>query len=145
MRQLGIDQLTIASYWKAEGMCHLEYCSPVYSGALTKQHQRDLARVHKRAVAAITGFHTRGEEFGETCRRLGLEEDLSLRRLRLAQKFASRTVEKSRHQDIFERLDSGQPPQHQEWRQGVEGSSLPHQTALVVSPTLSDKTPEWRD
>jgi hypothetical protein len=106
MRQLGIDQPTIASYWKAEGMCHLEYCSPVYSGALTKQHQRDLARVHKRAVAAITGVHTRGEEFGETCRGLGLEEDLSQRRLHLAQKFASWTVEQSRHQDIFKRLDN---------------------------------------
>ena len=106
MRQLGVDQQTIASYWKAEGICHLEYCSPVYSGALTKQHQRDLARVHKRAVAAITGVHTRGEEFGETCRRLGLEEDLSQRRLRLAQKFARRTADKSRHRDIFERLDN---------------------------------------
>ena len=31
MRQLGVDQLTIASYWKSEGMCHLEYCSPVYT------------------------------------------------------------------------------------------------------------------
>ena len=71
-----------------------------------KATQEGPGRVHKRAVAAITGFHTRGEEFGETCRRLGLEEDLSLRRLRLAQKFASRTVEKSRHQDIFERLDN---------------------------------------
>ena len=106
MRQLGVDQLTVASYWKAEGLCHLEYCSPVYSGALTKQQQRDLARVHRRAVAAITGFHTRGEEFVESCRRLGLEEDLGQRRLRLAQKFAERTANNSRHQDMFERLNN---------------------------------------
>jgi hypothetical protein len=108
MRQLGVDQITIASYWKAEGICHLEYCSPVYTGALTQLQQRDLARVHKRAVAAITGRHTRGEEFVENCQRLGLEDDLSHRRLRLAEKFAKRTAEKSRHQDIFERLDN--PP-----------------------------------
>ena len=66
MRQLGVDQLTIASYWKSEGMCHLEYCSPVYTGALTKLHQRDLARVHRRAVAAITGRHTRGRSLWRT-------------------------------------------------------------------------------
>ena len=106
MRQLGIDQLTIASYWKLEGMCHLEYCSPVYTGALTKLQQKDLARVHRRAVAATTGRHTRGEEFAEICKRLGLVDDLSKRRLRLAEKFAKRTAEISRHQDIFERLDN---------------------------------------
>ena len=106
MRQLGVDQLTIARYWKAEGMCHLEYCSPVYSGALNKQQQRDLARVHRWAVAAITSFHARGEEFGENCQRLGLQEDLGQRRIRLAQKFANRTADNSRHQDLFERLNN---------------------------------------
>ena len=60
MRQMGVDQRTIAAYWKAEGLCHLEYCSPVYSGALTVEQERDLARVHRRAVAAITGVRTRG-------------------------------------------------------------------------------------
>ena len=40
---------------------------------------------------------------------------------------------------------AGQPPQHQEWRQGVEGSPLPHQTAPFVSPTIPEKTPECRD
>ena len=106
MRLMGVDQQTIARYWKAEGNCHLEYCSPVYSGALTKQQQRDLARVQRRAVAAITGFHTRGEELSKTCQRLGLEDDLSRRRHRLALKFAERTAEKSRHRDLFERLDN---------------------------------------
>ena len=83
MCQMGVDQKTIATYWKSEGLCYLEYCSPVYNGALTKQQERDLARVHRRAVTAITGVHTRGEEFKETCQRLGLEDDLSQRRLRL--------------------------------------------------------------
>ena len=106
MRRMGVDQQTIASYWKAEGNCHLEYCSPVYSGALTKQQQRDLARVQRRAVAAITGFHTRGEDLSVTCKRLGLEDDLGQRRYRLALKFAERTAEKSRHKDLFERLNN---------------------------------------
>ena len=108
MRKLGVDELTIAAFWKAEGLCHLEYCSPVWSGALTKQQERDLARVHRRAVAAITGSNTRGEEFVVNCQRLGLEHDLAARRLRLAQKFAKRTAENSRHMDLFEPLDN--PP-----------------------------------
>ena len=43
------------------------------------------------------------------CQRLGLENDLSARRLRLAKKFAKRTAENSRHMDLFERLDN--PPE----------------------------------
>ena len=70
----------------------MEYCSPVYSGGLTKQQERDLARVHLRSVAAICGRHCRGEDFVTTCRRLGLEDDLSQRRLRLARDW---------HQDLF--------------------------------------------
>ena len=72
----------------------------------THTYQRDLARVHKCAVAAITGFHTRGEEFGENYRRLSLEEDLDQRSLQLAQNFAKRTAESSRHQDMFEKLNN---------------------------------------
>ena len=71
-------------------MRHLEYCSPVYSSALTKQQQQDLARVHRCVVAAITGTYARGEEFEEICSRLGLEADLGQRRLRLAERFAKR-------------------------------------------------------
>ena len=139
MRQLGVDQRTIASYWKAEGLCHLEYCSPVYSGALTKQQERDLARVHRRAVAAITGRHCRGEEFVTACRRLGLEDDLSQRRLRLARDFAKRTAEKSRHQDLFTRLDNPHDTRsgRKLWRdprcqtQRHLQSALPHLTRLL--------------
>ena len=105
-KKLGVDEVTIASFWKAEGLCHLEYCSPVWSGALTKQQGRDLARVHRRAVAAITGFSTRGEEFVANCKRLRLEDDLAARRLSLAQKFAKRTAQKSWHMDLFEQLDN---------------------------------------
>ena len=91
MRSLGVDQYTVAAYWKSEGICHLEYCSPVWSSALTKQQQQQLARVHRRAVAAISGIYAVGEEFEEICSRLGLEADLGRRRLRLAQRFAERT------------------------------------------------------
>ena len=108
MRDLNVDEKTITAYWKSEGLCHLEYCSPVYSRALTKKQEEDLGRVHRRAVAAITGIYTRGEEFMEICYRLGLEADLSQRRLRLAQRFAKRTALNSRHQDLFSRLDN--PP-----------------------------------
>ena len=45
MRQVGWDEKTISKYYKSEGLCHLEYCSPVYSGGLTKQLERDLVRV----------------------------------------------------------------------------------------------------
>ena len=106
MRNLDVDEKTIAKYWKSEGLCHLEYCSPVYSSALTKKQEQDLARVHRRAVAAITGTHTRGEEFAVICDRLGLESDLSQRRLRLAQSFAKRTADNSRHKDLFSRLEN---------------------------------------
>ena len=106
MRSLGVDENTVPAYWKAEGICHLEYCSPVWSSALTKQQQQQLARVHRRAVAAISGTYARGQEFEEICSRLGLEADLGRRQLRLAQRFAERTAVNSRHQDMFSRLDN---------------------------------------
>ena len=84
----------------------MEYCSPVYNSALTKQQQQVLARVHRRAVAAITGTYVWGEEFKEICSRLGLEADLGQRRLRLAQRFAKRMAENSCHQDMFSHLDN---------------------------------------
>ena len=139
MRLMRLDQRTISSYLKAEGLFHLEYCSPVYSGALTVQQERDLARVHRRAVAAITGRHCRGEEFVTACSSLGLEDDLSQRRLRLARDFAKRTVEKSRHQDLFTRLEN--PPNTRSggkvWRdpkchtQRHLQSAVPHLTRLL--------------
>ena len=102
MKKLVVDESTIASFWKAEGLCLLEYCSPVYSVALTKQ------------------------QFVANCPLFGLKDDLSARRLQLAQKFAKRTAEKSCHMDLFERLDD------------------PHETR-DVSTTIPDTTPEWRD
>ena len=143
MRNLAVDENTIARYWKSEGLCHLEYCSPVYSGALTKKQEQDLARVHRRAVAAITGAHTRGEEFSAACDRLGLESDLSQRRLRLARRFAKRTADSSRHQDLFSRLDNPRVTRSggKTWReppcrtQRHLRSALPYLTRLLNGET----------
>ena len=108
MRNLGVDEPTMAMYWRTEGLCYLEFGSPIWSGGLSLAQQRDLSRVQRRAVAALTGFSSRGEEYAATCARLGLEPDLAARRRRLATTFARRTATASRHQDLFTR----QPHQH---------------------------------
>ena len=95
---------TITTYWRSEGQVHLENCAPVWAGGVTKGQERQLQTVARRAVAAITG-PTR-EEYPDTCRRLGLEPDLRVRRLQLCKRFAQRTATKSRHQDLFTRLEN---------------------------------------
>ena len=103
LKQLGVDDQTIANYWKSEGRVHLENCVPVWAGGLSVAQERDLQRVQVRAVAAITGGR---EEYTAACRRLGLEPDLGKRRLKLCQVFAQKTATKSRHQDLFTRLEN---------------------------------------
>ena len=61
MRQLGVDEKTITTYWVMEGRVHLEAAVPVWAGALTSSQARDLTRVQRRAVAAITGRTTRAQ------------------------------------------------------------------------------------
>ena len=56
MKQLGVDEKTILNYWTKEGRCHLEMCSPVWSGGITVQQSRDLERVQRRTVAAISSW-----------------------------------------------------------------------------------------
>ena len=104
MKQLGVDEGTITTYWKSEGLVHLEYNAPVWSGGLTLGQERQLQTVARRAVAAITG-PTR-EEYITSCQRLGLEPDLATRRLQLCRRFANRTATNSRHQDLFVPLDN---------------------------------------
>ena len=108
MRQLGVDETTITTYWMMEGRVHLETGVPVWAGAVTSSQARDLTRVQRRAVAAITGRATRGEEYQATCARLGLQ-DLATRRTKLALTFARRTATKSRHTDTFTRLENPRP------------------------------------
>ena len=104
MKQIGVDEPTIASYWRSEGLVHLEYSAPLWSGGLTLGQERQLQTVARRAVAAITG-PTR-EEYTTSCQRLGLEPDLAARRLQLCRRFAHRTATNSRHQDLFVRQDN---------------------------------------
>ena len=69
MRQLGVEQQTIVSYWKAEGICHLEYCSPVYRSTLTRG-----------TWSGFTSFHTRARSSPRTAggwRRISAKEDIA--------------------------------------------------------------------
>lgn len=104
MKQVGIDEATIVQYWKSEGLVQLEQNAPLWNGGINVQQARALSRVHRRAVAAITGGGR--EEYAASCHRLGLEADLHQRRLRLCRTFARRTAERSRHQDLFTKLDN---------------------------------------
>jgi len=104
MKQLGVDEPTITTYWRSEGLVHLEHCAAVWSGGLNLGQERALQTVARRAVAAITG-PTR-EDYTTSCLRLGLEPDLAARRLQLCRRFAHRTATKSRHQDLFVRLEN---------------------------------------
>ena len=107
MKQLGIHEATISNYWKAEGRVLLEMNAPLWAGGLTVGQARDIQRVERRAVAAITGGRGLGtrEQYTASCLRLGLEPDLGARRLRLCKKFALKTAIKSRHQDLFSRVE----------------------------------------
>ena len=55
MKQLGVDNTTLALFWKSEGRVHLEANCPVWTGAITKRQSRSLSRVQRKAVATITG------------------------------------------------------------------------------------------
>ena len=129
MKNLGVDETTIANYWKTEGRIHLEAAAAVWTSGLTARQSRDLQRVEHRAVAAFT---SRREEPTLTCRRLGLQP-LAERRQKLAKTFAIRTTKKSRHQDMFVRLDNPRPARGErtrEWREEPCRTSRHHQSAL---------------
>ena len=142
MKQLGVDEPTITSYWCSEGLVHLETCAPVWSGSLNKGPERALQTVARRAVAAITG-RTR-EEYTATCHRLGLEPDLAVRRLQLCRRFALRTATRSRHQDLFTKLDNPHITRGggKVWREPPcrtrrhLHSALPHLTRLLNGESL---------
>ena len=107
MKQLGVDNTTLATFWKSEGRVHLEANCPVWAGAITQRQSRALTRVQRKAVATICE-----KEYNRGCIELNLEL-LPSRRTKLAQTFASKTVKKSRHKDIFEEL-----PNHHNTRRG---------------------------
>ena len=43
MKKIGVDEITMTSYWRSEGLCHLETASPVWSGGLSKAQEADLS------------------------------------------------------------------------------------------------------
>ena len=51
MKQLGVDNATLATFWKSEGRVHLEANCPVWAGAITQRQSRALTRVQRKAVA----------------------------------------------------------------------------------------------
>ena len=107
MKQLGIDEQTITNYWNIEGRCNIEFCALVWSGGITVSQARDLTRVQKRAVAAVT--RSWREDYTAVCTRIGIEADLGSRRHKLWKTFAQKTATNACHQDIFIKLDN--PPQ----------------------------------
>ena len=133
MKQLGVDDTTLALFWKSEGRVHLEANCPVWAGAITQRQSRCLSRVQRKAVATITG-----KEYQRGCSDLKLEM-LPERRKLLAKKFAAKTVTKSRHKEIFEELPN--PPTTRRgmkvWREPVshtrrhQKSPVPYLTRLL--------------
>ena len=116
MKKLGIDEQTICNFWKAEGRVHLEAGAVAWTSSLTVQQSRHLQRVEHRAVAA---FSERREDPKISCKRLGLQP-LAERRQKLALKFAKRTISKSRHGDLFTKLEKpheGRGGLKREWKE----------------------------
>ena len=106
MKQLGVDEATLVSFWKTEGRVHLEMAAPLWHSSLTEAQSRALSRVQRVAMAAITGRWD--PSHSGQLRRLGLEP-LPERRTRLCRRFAKRTATKSRHQDLFDRAEYTRP------------------------------------
>ena len=136
LKNLGIDEKTICNFWKAEGRVHLEAAAAVWSSSLTVQQKRHLQRVEHRAVAA---FSEKREDPVISCSRLGLEP-LEERRRKLCMKFAKSTVEKSRHGDMFKKLEKPHQSRgnvNREWREPTchtkrhLKSALPYLTRLL--------------
>ena len=98
MKQLGVDEVTLADYWAKEGRVHLELACPVWHSGLTVHQSADIERTQRIAVAAIRGWQS---SYEDSLRALGLPL-LSERRDKLCLKFAQRTATKSRHKDLFE-------------------------------------------
>ena len=116
MKKIGLDEQTICHLWKAEGRVHLEPASAVWTSGLAVQQSRKIQRVQNRAIAA---FSSKREDPTISALRLGLEP-LETRRQRLALKFAKKTIKKSRHGDIFAKLENphqGRGGIKREWRE----------------------------
>ena len=136
MKKMGLDERSICNFWKAEGRVHLEPASAVWTSGITVQQSRKLQRVQNRAVAA---FSDKREDPKISAIRLNLEP-LDERRRKLALKFAQQTVKKSRHSDMFTKLENPHTSRggaKREWREPPcktrrhLKSALPYLTRLL--------------
>ena len=100
MKQLGVGERTLADYWAKECRSLLELAVPVWHSGLTVRQTAAIERCQRVAVAAISGAGW--QEYDATLARLGLSR-LAVRREKLCRTFATRTVARSRHADLFPR------------------------------------------
>ena len=138
MKALGVREASLVQFWKSEGRVMLEYACPVWHSSLTAAQSSSLDRAQRVAMAAITGrwepSHTK------QLLELGLDR-LEARRVSICKRFARRTALNSRHQDLFQGLESNT-------RRGTQGkfmeikartdtyykSALPYLTRLLNQP-----------
>ena len=102
MKQLGVGEKLLADYWAKEGRAGLELAVPVWHSGLSVRQAAAIERCQRVAVAAIG--YPGWQEYDATLARLGLCR-LAGRREKLCRTFATRTVAKSRHPDLFPRRE----------------------------------------
>ena len=98
MIQMGVGEGLLADYWAKEGRAVLELAVPVWHSGLTSRQSSAIERCQRVAMAVIANSGWR--DYDATLARLGLTR-LKVRREKLCRTFATRTVARSRHQDLF--------------------------------------------
>ena len=109
MKQLGVGEATLADYWAKEGRSLLELAVPLWHSGLTVRQTAAVERCQRVAVAAMC--NSGWQDYDASLARLGLTR-LAARREKLCQTFATRTVAKSRHKDLFPRREHGHKTRH---------------------------------
>ena len=140
MKSVGVSQATLVNYWVAEGRSALEMCAPLWHSSITAAQSRALSRVQRVAMAAITSVW--GASHTEQLSSLSLQP-LAERRTELCRRFARRTAEKSRHQDMFQPVENLRPARQaakrpayiEKWSRtaAYRRSALPYLTRLLNS------------
>ena len=104
MKQMGVSESLLADFWAKEGRSRLELAVPLWHSGLSVRQTAAIERCQRVAVAAATGAGW--QEYDATLARLGLTR-LAVRREKLCRTFATRTVARSRHGDMFPRREHG--------------------------------------
>ena len=140
MKSAGVSQATPVNYWVAEGRSALEMCASLWQSSLTAAQYCALSRVQRVAMAAITSVW--GASHTEQLSSLSLQP-LAERRTELCRRFARRTAEKSRHQDMFQPVENLRPARQaakrpayiEKWSRtaAYRRSALPYLTRLLNS------------